>query len=212
MKSVFVRTSAFVLLVSAMAVTARAQGAQQTPAAQPSNGNGATASVPVGVPLPPGYVIGPEDVLTVVFWREKDMSAEVVVRPDGKISLPLLNDVQAAGYSPEQLRESLIKAAAKFIEDPNATVVVKAINSRKIFVTGNVGKQGTYPLTSEMNVLQLIALAGGLAEYADSKNIVIIRTEDGKPKYFKFNYKDVLQGKNPQQNILLKPGDTIVVP
>jgi polysaccharide export outer membrane protein len=212
MKSVFVRTSAFVFLVSAMAVTARAQGAQQTPAAQPSNGNGATASVPVGVPLPPGYVIGPEDVLTVVFWREKDMSAEVVVRPDGKISLPLLNDVQAAGYSPEQLRESLIKAAAKFIEDPNATVVVKAINSRKIFVTGNVGKQGTYPLTSEMNVLQLIALAGGLAEYADSKNIVIIRTEDGKPKYFKFNYKDVLQGKNPQQNILLKPGDTIVVP
>jgi polysaccharide export outer membrane protein len=172
----------------------------------------ANGDAPTGVALPPGYVIGPEDVLTIFFWRDKEMSGDVVVRPDGKISLPLLNDVQAAGYSPEQLRAELMKSAARFVEDPNATVVVKAINSRKVFITGNVAKQGYYPLTSDMNVLQLIAVSGGLAEYADAKNIRIIRTENGKPRYYKFSYKDVLEGKNPAQNILLKPGDTVIVP
>jgi len=210
MSGVFARTSAVVVLSGAMVMTLRAQGAQ--PAAPTVPPATAKAENGAGVSLPPGYVIGPEDVLSVVFWRDKEMSGEVVVRPDGKISLPLLNDVQAAGYSPEQLRDELVKAASKFVEGPNATVVVKGINSRKIFVTGNIAKQGTYLLTSDMNVLQLIALAGGLAEYADSKNIVIIRNEGGKTRYFKFNYKDVLQQKNPQQNILLKPGDTVIVP
>ena len=101
-------------------------------------------------------------MLSIVFWRDKDMSADVVVRPDGKISLPLLNDVQAAGLTPEQLRAQLVKAAAKFIEDPNATVVVKEIHSRKVFITGNVAKPGTFPLVGDMNVMQLIAMAGGL--------------------------------------------------
>ena len=119
-------------------------------------------------------------MLSIVFWRDKDMSADVVVRPDGKISLPLLNDVQAAGLTPDQLRDQLTKAAAKFVEEPNATVVVKEIHSRKVFITGNVAKAGTYPLTGDMTVLQLIAVAGGLLEYADSKNIVVMRTEDGR--------------------------------
>jgi polysaccharide export outer membrane protein len=161
---------------------------------------------------PPGYVIGPDDVLTIVFWRDKEMSADVVVRPDGKISLPLVNDVQAAGLSPEQLRSQLTQAAEKFIAEPNATVVVKEIHSRKVFITGNVAKAGTYPLSGDMNVLQLIALAGGLAEYADAKNIVVMRNEGGQSQSFKFNYKDVVKQKNVQQNILLKPGDTVVVP
>jgi polysaccharide export outer membrane protein len=140
------------------------------------------------------------------------MSAEVVVRPDGKISLPLLNDVQAAGLTPDQLRDQLTKAASKFVEEPNATVVVKEIRSRKVFITGNVTKPGNYPLNGEMTVLQLIAVAGGLQEYADSSSIVVMRTEGGQQKSFKFNYKDVIKQRHVEQNIQLKAGDTVVVP
>jgi polysaccharide export outer membrane protein len=106
----------------------------------------------------------------------------------------------------------LTAAAEKLVTDPNTTVVVKEIHSRKVFITGNVGKSGTYPLSGDMNVLQLIALAGGLAEYADAKNIVVMRNEAGRTQSFKFNYKDVVKQKNVEQNILLKPGDTVVVP
>jgi polysaccharide export outer membrane protein len=147
-----------------------------------------------------------------VFWRDKEMSADVVVRPDGRISLPLLNDVQAAGITPEELRAKLEKSAAKYIAEPNATVVVKTINSRKVYITGNVVKPGTYPLNGDMSVLQLIAVAGGLQEYADSKKIVVMRKDEGRDEFFSFNYKDVVKQKNVQQNIALKPGDTVVVP
>jgi polysaccharide biosynthesis/export protein len=164
------------------------------------------------VVLPADYVIGPEDVLSIVFWREKEMSTEVVVRPDGKISVPLLKDMQAAGYTPDQLTAVLMKAASKFIGQPNATVVVKAINSRKVFIVGKVAKPGAFPLTGEMTVLQLIAVAGDVLEYAKSKNVVVVRKTDDGEQRFKFNYKDVLQGKNAGQNILLKPGDTVIVP
>jgi polysaccharide export outer membrane protein len=183
--------------------------ADQQPPATPASPNG---PAPTGASLPSGYVIGPDDVLSIVFWRDKEMSAEVVVRPDGKISLPLLNDIPAAGATPEQLRLRLEEAAGKVIKEPNATVVVKTINSRKVYITGNVLKPGTYPLTGEMTVLQLIAVAGGLQEYADSKNIVVMRREDGKDHHFKFNYKDVTKQKNLDQNIALRPGDTVVVP
>jgi polysaccharide export outer membrane protein len=162
--------------------------------------------------LPPGYVIGPGDVLAVVFWRDNDMSAEVIVRPDGMVSLPLLNDVKAAGFTPDQLRENLIEASSKYVEDPTVAVLVKDIKSRNVFITGQVARPNTYPLHTEMTVLQLIALAGGVLEYSDSDNIVIIRPAPDRPEYLKFNYNHVLQQKNPRQNILLKPGDTVVVP
>jgi polysaccharide export outer membrane protein len=184
---------------------------QQAPAVAPSSAS-APAAAPAGATLPPGYVIGPDDVLTVVFWREKDMSAEVTVRPDGKFSLPLLNDIDAAGITPEQLRLNLEKAAGKLMSEPNASVSVKTINSRKVYITGNVMKPGTFPLTGEMTVLQLIALAGGLQEWADSKNVVILRKQDGRDQRFTFNYKDVTKQKHPEQNIALKPGDTVIVP
>jgi len=192
-------------------VTGTVTAAQPPIAAEQRAANGSSMA-PAGVSLPAGYVIGPEDVLAVVFWRDKDMSADVVVRPDGKISLPLLNDVVAAGYTPDELRAQLVKSAARYLEEPNATVVVKEIHSRKVFVTGQVGKAGSYPLVGEMNVLQMIAHVGGLLEYADSKNIVIVRNESGSERRFKFNYKDVVKGKNVEQNIALKPGDTIIVP
>jgi polysaccharide export outer membrane protein len=182
----------------------------QRPAAPPQ----ATAApaVPGGIVPPPGYVIGPEDILGVVFWREKDLSADVMVRPDGMISLPLLNDIQAAGLTPDQLREKVMGEANKFVEDPNATVVVKEINSRKVFITGMVTKPGSYPLVGPMNVLQLIAMAGGLLEYADRGKISVMRTEKGNPVAYPFNYDWVRDRKNLRQNIELKPGDTVLVP
>jgi polysaccharide biosynthesis/export protein len=181
--------------------------AQQAPQSRPANG---TAS-PAGAALPASFVIGVSDVLSVAFWRDQRMSGDVVVRPDGMISLPLLNDVHAAGFTPEQLAGVLATAALKFISDPDVTVVVKEIHSRRVYVLGNVGNPGMVNLTGDMNVLQLIAVAGGLLEYADKESIVIVRTENGQEKRLKFNYNDVLKGKNPKQNILLQPGDTVVV-
>jgi len=157
-----------------------------------------------------GYVIGADDVLTVTFWRDQ-ISADVVVRPDGRISLPLLNDVQAAGYTPEALARSVEEMASKYINEPSAVVIVKEIRSRKVFVLGEVGTPGMVPLTASMNLLQLIAIAGGLLEHANEKNIIVIRTENGQEKRLKFNYKDVVNGKNVKQNIQLQPGDTVVV-
>jgi polysaccharide export outer membrane protein len=162
---------------------------------------------------PADYVIGPEDVLGVVFWRETNMTADVVVRPDGKISLPLINDIQAAGLTPDQLRERVQAEASRFFEDPNATVIVKQINSRRIYITGQIVKPGPYPMIGPMTVLQLIAMAGGLSEFADQENIIIWRANEfGQQVSYAFNYKAVSRRRNLQQNISLKPGDTVVVP
>ena len=158
------------------------------------------------------YIIGTDDVLSVVFWRDKDMSADVVVRPDGKITLPLLNDMTAAGLTPTQLREQVVAAAARFLEDPAATIVVKQINSRRMFITGEVEKPGPYNITTPVTVMQFIAMAGGLKEYAHGQEIVIMRSEGGKAFTFAFDYAAVVKKKKPEQNILLKPGDVVIVP
>jgi polysaccharide biosynthesis/export protein len=181
--------------------------------AQASNRASAVTAARVPAVVPPAdYVIGPADQLSIVFWRDKDVSADVVVRPDGKISLPLLNEIQAAGFTPEQLRAHLVEAATQYLEQPNATVVVKEIHSRNAYITGKVTRSGTYALTVDITVMQLIALAGGLLEYADDKNIVIIRNEGGRQQYLQFNYREVINRKNSQQNVVLRPGDTVVVP
>ena len=158
------------------------------------------------------YLIGPLDVINIIVWRNPDLSMNVAVRPDGKISMPLLKDVAVAGYTPEQLTEVLVKSASKYVSQPNATVIVKSINSRKVFVIGQVGKPGSYPLVRDMTVLQLIADAGDVLEYAKAKDIVVVRKEGTREQRFKFNYRDVLKGKHAEQNILLKPGDTVIVP
>ncbi len=170
------------------------------------------APPPAAVPPPPGYVIGPDDVLSILFRYDKDLTTDVTVRPDGMISLPMLSDVPAAGLTPEQLRDKVAESAKRFIEDPAVTVIVKTINSRKVFITGQVAKPGPYPLSAPTTVLQLIAMAGGLSEFADEKNVTIMRTENGKPVSYPFNYKDVTKRKNLKQNIELKPGDTVIVP
>lgn len=205
--------AACLALVTMMTLVAGAQ-APQKPGAPPATPGNATATpaVPTGVATPPDYVIGPDDVLAIIVWRDKDLSAEVAVRPDGKISLPLLNDVHAAGLTPEQLRQQVTAAAGKYVEEPTVSVIVKEVNSRKVFITGQVGKPGPYPLMGPTTVLQLIASAGGVLEYADTKNIRIMRNENGKPVSLRFNYKDVIRGKSLNQNIQLRPGDTIIVP
>ena len=172
-----------------------------------------TVPVPFPAVLPASdYSIGPDDVLTIAFWGEKDMSGDVIVRPDGKITLPLINDVVAAGLSPEQLRERVATLAEKFLQNVQATVIVKEINSRRVFITGQVEKPGSYQLTTRTTVMQLIALAGGLKEFAKSDKIVIMRTDGGREIYLAFDYPEVLEGKNRSQNVEMKPGDTVVVP
>jgi polysaccharide export outer membrane protein len=193
-------------LFTAVAVApAHAQGG--SPAAK---GTTPAAATPVDVPA--DYVVGPEDVLGINFWKDTEMTGDVTVRPDGKITIPLLGDIEASGLSPTQLSDRILAVAKKQIQDPTITVVVRTINSRKVYITGQVANPGAFPLTGPRTVMQLIALAGGLTEYADKKNITITRMEQGKPASLKFNYNDVAKGKNLAQNIVLKPGDTVVVP
>ena len=207
----------FVAAALAMACAAPVFAQQQTaqgPKAAPAPRGPAASSAPAtgaAAAVPAGYLIGPEDVLGILFWREKDMSGDVVVRPDGKITLPLVNDIQAAGLTTEELRTALTTASAKYIEDPNVTIVVRQINSRRVFITGQINKPGPYNLSPGLTVMQLIAMAGGLTEFADSKNILIMRTENGKPVALRFNYKEVMERKKLQQNIELKAGDTVAV-
>jgi len=180
--------------------------------AQPATPTPAEIAAQAGVTPPSDYVIGPDDVLIIIFWREKDLSSEVTVRPDGRISIPLLQDVEAAGLTPEQLQKKLLSLAQRFVEDANITVVVKQINSRRVYITGQVARPGPYLLTSPTTVVQLISMAGGLLEYADAKNIVIVRNEKNIPVSYRFNYREMTERKNLKQNILLKPGDTVLVP
>lgn len=160
----------------------------------------------------PSYVIGPEDVLDINVWKEPDMTRLVPVRPDGKISLPLINDVQAAGSTPQQLASTVTEKLRKFMTAPQVTVIVTAINSQRVFVVGEVLRAGAFPLIPGMTVLQALASAGGFTTFADVKKIHVMRLVDGKHKELPFNYREVLKGDNPDQNIKLEPGDTVVVP
>jgi polysaccharide export outer membrane protein len=202
---------AAVLLAAPAPLRAQAASTPAPPATSPAAPS-APASVATSTSVPTDYVIGPDDVLGILFWREPEISGDVTVRPDGIITIPLLRDIKAAGSTPEQLRERIQKAAEKYISQPNVTVVVRQIRSRNAFITGQVARPGPYPIVGQMTVLQLIAVAGGLGEFADSDEITIVRTENGKTVVMPFNYKDVSRGKNVQQNIALKPGDTVTVP
>jgi len=157
------------------------------------------------------YVIGADDTLHISVWKEPDLSETLPVRPDGKISMPLLNDITAAGLTPLQLKDSITEKLKKYIADPRVTVVVTAMNSRRIFVTGEVVHTGPMPLLPHMTVLQALAQAG-FTQFANPKAIYLLRTENGKQEKLPFNYKEVVKGKHPEENILLKPGDTVVVP
>jgi polysaccharide export outer membrane protein len=151
-------------------------------------------------------------VLDISVWKEPDVSRTVPVRPDGKISLPLLGDVQATGLTPLQLAAQITTGLNKFITSPQVTITVSQINSRRIYLLGEVARAGAYPLLPEMTFLQALSNAGGFTPFANSKKIYLLRQENGKQVKIFFNYKDAIAGRNPEQNILLKSGDTIVVP
>ena len=176
------------------------------------------ASPPKGAPNPApasvdsDYKIGPQDVLRIDVWKEPEISRITPVRPDGRVTLPLLNDVQAAGLTPMQLAAAIADGLKKFITNPQVTVGVTEINSRRVYVTGEVTKPGAFPLQSGMTVLQALTNSGGFTQFAKTKGIYVLRTEDGKQVKHPFNYKDVVHGKHPELNIALEPGDVIVVP
>lgn len=157
-----------------------------------------------------GYKIGPQDVLRIDVWKEPEITRSVPVRPDGKISLPLLNDVQAAGLTAMELANHITVGLKKYITNPQVTVTVTEINSRRVYVTGEVNRPGAYPLLPNMTALQALTSAGGFTQFSNTKKIYVLRNENGKQTKHPFNYKAVLDGK--ADDIPLQPGDTIVVP
>ncbi len=167
---------------------------------------------PQWMPVSESYVIGPEDVLSIYVWKEEAFTRTVPVRMDGKISLPLIDDVQAAGFTARQLKEVLTSKLKEFVENPNVSVTVVEANSYKVFVSGQVRTPGVYRLRSETTLLQIIPMAGGFTDWANQKKILIIRREAGQEKRMTVNYKNLMSGKGPDSNIVLKAGDTIIVP
>jgi polysaccharide export outer membrane protein len=169
-----------------------------------------TQSEPVSV-AGPDYVIGADDMLQISVWKEPDLTESLPVRPDGKISMPLLNDVVAAGLTPTQLADSISTKLKKYIADPRVTVVVTAMNSQRIYVMGEVTHTGTMTLKPNMTVLQALASAG-FTQFANTKGIYVLRIENGKQQKIPVPYKALIKGEAIDQNLILKPGDTIVVP
>jgi polysaccharide export outer membrane protein len=162
---------------------------------------------------PNDYKIGAGDILEITIWKEPDLSREeVLVRTDGKISFPLLNDVQAAGLTPLEMKGNMETGLKEFISTPFVTITVTSPDSQKIYILGEVLNTGEYPLTKNLTVLQAFALAGGFTEWASKKEIVLMRKEDGKEKIYRINYKNIIKGKDLSQNLMLKADDTIIVP
>lgn len=193
----------------ALAQTSRTNGNGDATATSPSL-RSSPAPAPSAVAAT-GYVIGPDDVLVVNVWKEPDLSRSVVVRPDGKITLPLLKDMDASGSTPEQLQSRIEKGLADYVSKPSVTVIVQEAKSHKFNILGAVQKPGTYILTGPMTVLDAIALAGGLREWAKAKSIYILRVApDGSRKRIPFDYKKVVKGEN--EDAVLEIRDTIVVP
>jgi polysaccharide biosynthesis/export protein len=186
------------------------------PALAAQDSNQSKDSKPTSDPMPvsqvsPSYVIGPDDTLFISVWKEPDLTETLPVRADGMISLPLLNDVQAAGLTPMQLGSSLSEKLKKYVSDPHVTIVVTQMNSQRVYVTGEVMHPGAMNLTPNMTVLQALATSG-FTQFANTKGIYVLRNENGADKKFPVNYKKLIKGEAGNQNIALKPGDTIVVP
>ncbi len=185
--------------------------AQETGKQQPSAAPATQKTEPSPAPGPTAsYKIGPQDVLRIDVWKEPDISRAIPVRPDGKISLPLLNDVQAAGLTSMQLAAVIREGLAKYITNPQVTVSVTEINSRRVYCSGEVLKSGALTLLPNMTALQAISSCGGFTQFAKIKSMYILRVEEGKQVQHPFNWREVVKGKSP--DMLLQPGDVIVVP
>jgi polysaccharide biosynthesis/export protein len=205
------RSKDFTLLLLAGMLTVGAW-AQATPkaSADPQPAADKTTNEPKSL-AGPDYVIGADDMLHVSVWKEPDLTQSLPVRPDGKISLPLLNDVVAAGLTPTQLADSITTKLKKFMSDPHVTVVVTAMNSQKIYILGEVLHPGTTMLQPNMTVLQALATAG-FTQFANTKGIYLLRNDNEKQQKIPVHYRELIKGESVAQNLSLKPGDTIVVP
>ena len=194
----------FLIVVFGLALSGPAIGSAETPANQPDSKKPA--------PVDPSYIIGSMDILEIQVWKEPDFSRQALVRPDGKITLPLIGDLHVSGMTTMTLKELLTEKLKDFIDSPEVTVILVESHSKNFYIIGKITQPGTYPLMKDMTVLQAISVAGGLGEWADSDSIRIIRKSGGKEKILHFDYKKVTSGKNLEQNIVLQPNDTIVVP
>jgi len=172
-----------------------------------------TAAAPAAPPAAEEYTIGPDDVLVVNVWKEPEISRNVVVRPDGKISLPLVGDLRADGRTPVQLQEDIKGQLSNYLSNPEVAVIVQEARSQKFNILGEVEHPGSYPLSRSMTILDAIALAGGLRDFAKSRKIYVLRVgSDGSRMRLRFNYKEVIKGQSLSQNVELQPRDTVVVP
>jgi polysaccharide biosynthesis/export protein len=160
----------------------------------------------------PSYLIGPNDILSIYVWKEPELTREVTVMPDGRVSFPLAGEIVAQGQTVTQLKKSITQKLEKYVTAPEVTVIVRESKSQVIYIIGKVGRPGPYPLMSGMTILQALSTAGGFTEWADQKNIIIVRRQAGKEIQIPFNYKEFTSGQNLDKNIMLQPGDTIVVP
>jgi polysaccharide biosynthesis/export protein len=190
---------------------AHAQSAKQTsaPSDQRTGSTSATSNPAVPV-VPDDYKIGAQDIVRIDVWKEPEITRTIPVRPDGKISLPLMNDVQASGLTAMQLAGNIREGLTKYITNPQVTVTVMEINSRRVFLTGEVGHPGALSFLPNMTALQALSSAGGFTSFAKTTKIYILRREEGRSVKYPFNYKDVVKGKSP--DMPLQPGDVIVVP
>jgi polysaccharide biosynthesis/export protein len=208
---VFVMALCWTAGVSSLAAQTESANLKSAAPAAAESGKPADVAKPVE-PVPAGYIVGDSDVIRVNVWKEPEVSQTVVVRTDGNISLPLINEVKVSGLTPLQIQDLVGERLKGFLNNPQVTVTVMEIHSKRAFITGEVARPGTYSLNAQTTVLQLIAQAGGFTPFAKKDSIVVLRTEDGKQFRLKFKYKEVVQGKKTEQNIALHPGDTVVVP
>jgi polysaccharide biosynthesis/export protein len=196
-----------VIMLTGLAPMTRAQEAAPNPAAQGGD------TTRVSATSNPYYIIGPQDVLNIDVWKEAELTRTVPVRPDGKISMPLLNDVQAAGLTPDQLAAQITAGLKKYVADPQVTVMVAQINSQRVYIMGEVTRPGAYPLLPGMTVLQALSSAGGFTIFANRKKVYVLREENGKQEKIAFDYKAAVSGKAQNQSMMqVEAGDTIVVP
>ena len=214
-----VRTLIILALATLLAIPAGAQDATGKSKDKKDASTVASASNPrvaaptaVSVTDDPDYEIGPGDMLNISVWKEAELSGTVPVRPDGKVSLPLLSDVQAAGTTPSKLAATITERLRQYLTDPRVTVIVTAANSKRVYLIGEVVRPGAIPMLPNMTMLQALSTSGGFSPFANIKKMYVLRMENGKQVKIPVNYKAAISGQAPDQNIALKSGDTIVVP
>ncbi len=196
--------------LGASAQNALAKDAEASkPGPAPSTTDARPGKMPVASPE---YRVGESDTLQISVWKEPELSKNVIVRPDGMISLPLIGEVKVIGMTSAEIQDTVTSKLKAYLLNPRVTVEITEIKSRRVFITGEIVRPGLYPLAGPTTVLQLIAQAGGFTPFAKRKSIVILRQENGRQLKYPFNYSDVLHGRTPEQNIALAPGDTVVVP